>query len=184
MYCTNCGAELELPNQKFCQECGAEQLANVPVSQAPPKIDMSQYAIPPASQAPQSYSPAPSATIQTKFGSSSNMYSKRSLGFALPSFLLAIISLLIFPAFTFYPMMYGYGSVVGIIPIVLVIHGLGLAFGIVAVVNGVKARNLEPDNGMEKAGNAFGILGIIFNSLALFTSLIVGILPFAYIPYF
>lgn len=186
MYCKNCGAELENPNQRFCQECGAEISISEQLTQAEQKVDVSQYAIPPTTLSPISQpiygTSTPSSEISMKYGVTLPN-SKKSLGFGLPSFLIAIIALLVVPVFAFLPLIYPYGynppySFSVSIPFVVGIHGLGLLFGILGVVFGTKARNLEPDNGIGKAGNVFGIFGIILNSLGLITALAIGSIPF------
>jgi hypothetical protein len=183
MYCPNCGAELEHPNQKFCQECGAQ----IPSASEPIKTssesDMSQYSIPSTTQpatkpvtqpASQSIStPAPQSTIKYN----TNMeYSKKALGFGLASSLIAIVALLVFPTVALFPIIFGhsYGTTIIYLPIVIGINGLGVLFGILAAVFGSKANNLEPDNGMQKAGMAFGIIGIILNGLALLGLFVLG----------
>jgi hypothetical protein len=171
MYCPNCGTELENPNQKFCQECGAQ----IPSTGSEPvktsfATDMSQYSVPPATQpttqpatqpAPQ-YTPTPAPQSTIKYNTNME-YSKKALGFGLSALLIAVVSLLVFPTFMFFP----YGAGIIVMPVALGIHGLGLLFAILGTVYGSKANDMEPDNGMQKAGMAFAIIGIIFNALAL-----------------
>ena len=167
MYCSNCGTKLEHPDQRFCQECGVQipSAGSEPVKTSSEK-DISQYSIPPVTQstakpAPQYAAiPAPQSTLKYNTGME---YSKKALGFGLAALLIAVVSLLVFPVFMFFP----YGARFILIPIALGTHGLGLLFAILGTVFGSKANNMEPDNGMQKAGIAFAIIGIILNALAL-----------------
>jgi hypothetical protein len=174
MYCPNCGTKLENPDQKFCQECGAQipGTGSEPVKTSS-EMDMSQYSVPPATQltskpTPQyTPTPAPQSTIKYNTGME---YSKKALGFGLPALLIAVVPLLVFPVFMFLP----YSGATPVMPVALGIHGLGILFGILGAVFGSKANDLEPDNGMQKAGMAFAIIGIILNGLAIIGLLFLG----------
>ena len=180
MYCSNCGTKLEHPDQRFCQECGVQipSTGSEPVKTSSEK-DISQYSIPPVTQstakpAPQYAAiPAPQSTLKYNTGME---YSKKALGFGLASSLIAIVALLIIPTFALFPIIYGYsyGTTLIFMPIVLGTHGLGIVFGILGAVFGSKANDFEPDNGMQKAGMAFAIIGIILNGLALFGLFVIG----------
>lgn len=181
MYCPNCGTELENPNQRFCQECGAQiPSASVQVSSTS-GTEMSEFAVPPTIKpsiqpTPQYATPSPQSTFKYDTGME---YSKKALGFGLPAFLIAVVSLLIFPVIRIFP--YGPGLI--IMPVALGIHGVGLLFAILGTVFGSKANNMEPDNGMQKAGIAFAIIGIILNGLALLGLL--GMAPsYLFNPYY
>ncbi len=185
MYCPNCGTKLENPNQKFCQECGAQ----IPSTSEPITSDtqatMSEYAIPPTTQSSFQTKPEPappSTAAQTSYKYTIED-SKKALGFGLPSLLIAVISLIVLPPFVLFP--YLFGSAIIILPVALGLHGLGLLFGILGTVFGSKASDYEPENGMQKAGMAFAIIGIILNSLSLLGVLGLGpMLAFRSLPPF
>jgi hypothetical protein len=183
MYCPNCGTKLENPDQRFCQECGAQipGTGSEPVKTSS-ETNLSQYSIPPVTQIttkPASqYTPiaAPQSTLKYNTGME---YSKKALGFGLSAILIAVVSLLVFPVFMFFP----YSARFILIPVALGIHGLGLLFAILGTVFGSKANNIEPDNGMQKAGIVFAIIGIILNALALLG--VLGMAPsYFFNPYY
>ncbi|MEJ2295384.1 MAG: zinc ribbon domain-containing protein [Candidatus Lokiarchaeota archaeon] len=174
MYCPNCGAELESPNQKFCQECGTQILGVAEPSSSKPEMDISQYSKPPSTattiQPPPQPTPVPATQKAIRYDIKME-YSKKALGFGLVSFLIAIGSLFVIPALVIIPLLnpyyYNYGTTIIFLPIVFGLHGLGLLFGILGTVFGSKAKEYDSDNGMQKAGLVFGIIGIIINALAL-----------------
>ncbi|MHA1885028.1 MAG: zinc-ribbon domain-containing protein, partial [Promethearchaeota archaeon] len=94
MYCSNCGAELGVSNQKFCHNCGTEVVASVKATnyktepiqpEAAPKI---QY----APVRPQ-YAPVrPQRQLQR---GQAGKFSKLCLGLALASIVIGVISLVI-----------------------------------------------------------------------------------------
>lgn len=188
MYCPNCGTKLENLDQRFCQECGAQISGVTEPSISKQETDVSQYSIPPSTGTtvlPPQPNPVPASQKSMKYDMTME-YSKKALSFGLASFLIAIISLFVIPALVLIPLLipyyYGYGSTIIFLPIVLGIHGLGLLFGILGTVFSSKAKDFDPDNGRQKAGLAFGIIGIIINALALLS--VLGFNPFNFSLYF
>ncbi len=151
MFCPNCGQKTENPNQRFCMNCGGE-LSLTPV--AP------QYTPTTISQRTPVYTTPPGYTSQQK-SEEIGLTSILCLIFALISISLVIINLIVLLNLGFYR--YGLTMMVAVI----VSHFVGLLLGIVSKVNSKLAENSGTTNSVQKVGNTFGILGIIFNAILL-----------------
>ncbi len=171
MFCSNCGEELLAPNQKFCQNCGTEDLATSKATDY--KTERIQNVT----------SPKPVKQPRQLQMGSPGKYSKWSLGLALISIVIGIVSLIIgFNLFRIFisPSYNRIGRLVIMIVILLLRVG-GLIMGVFSKVNSSKAEIFEPYNDVEKAGSIFGIFGILINSVGLLLSLLSPWSIFGYI---
>jgi hypothetical protein len=137
MFCSNCGAKIEDPNQKFCASCGTEILTH-------PKTDT--YRI----ETPQYESP-PGKLQKGPPGKNS----KLCLVFAISSLVLAFV-----PIYTL--MIFQYNLFIG-----LSLNVVGLVLGVLSKIYGSKAGKSEPFNNLEKAGSIIVIPAFIFGAIAL-----------------
>ncbi len=87
--------------------------------------------------------------------------SRRCLGYAITSIVLAIIGIIISG-----PIIRFGWYIVGFI-ICLATNVVGLIFGILSKQKSVKADKTEPINTYQQVGNVFGIIGMIINLIAL-----------------
>ena len=147
MFCSNCGAKMEDPNQKFCDACGAEILTH-------PKTDTHRI------ETPQTWFFQESRKLQ-KGPPGKN--SKLCFGFAILSLVLAFVCI-------YTPMIFHYNLLIG-----LSLNVVGLALGVFSKIYGSKAERSEPFNNLEKAGSIIVIPAFIFGAIALM-SLVIGIL--------
>jgi hypothetical protein len=174
MFCPNCGEKIEDLNQKFCAFCGSKidtppEVANVvsPTNQSTQPGSLPSY-LPISNIAPQ---PKPITSIKP------NIYSKRCLGFSIVALIIGGIGFLVGFVLTIFSLFipyYGFmlfNTLIGWV-IVVILHIMGLIFGITSRTNNSRARELEPPNTIEKVGSVFGVLAIILNSILLVVSLI------------
>ena len=151
MFCQNCGQKIEKSNQRFCMNCGV-------------KISLT-------SEAPQYTSTTitqrtPVYTSQQK-SEEIGLTSILCLIFALISFCLVIINLIVLLNFSFYR----YGLIM--MAAVIVSHFVGLLLGIVSKVNSKLAEDSGAINSFQRVGNTFGVLGIVFNAILLALAIII-----------
>jgi hypothetical protein len=149
MFCSNCGEKFNITTTSY----KTERIQNVVI----PKIDYTTL----------------KQQSQPQWGRPGK-YSKLSLGLALASIIIGIVTLLI--GYNFYRLFYWpYTNLIGRIVLMIVILLLrvgGLIMGILSRVNSSKAEVIEPHNDVEKAGGILAILGIVINAIGLFLSLI------------
>lgn len=164
MFCPNCGEKLDTPNQSFCAMCGSK-LQSTPIPKDIPVQTKESQVIVPVSSIPVSKS------VPIKTGGPGS-YSKRVFAFSFISLVLAGVGFgveffafikLIAPSYVFPRIP---GSPILLIA-ALVIHLVGVIFGIVSRANSNKAKKHEIENTLEKVGSVFGILGIIANVIPL-----------------
>ncbi|MFX1378863.1 MAG: zinc-ribbon domain-containing protein [Promethearchaeota archaeon] len=161
MFCQNCGEKLEMENQRFCQNCGSE-IINI---STPPTttFGMDQEVKPtkpiPVPQYPSKF------TLAGKVGP----YSKRALGFGIVSLIIGVISFNVGTTFIGYPYPFYFARIfIGL----AIVHVVGIIFGIVSRVSSGKAKALEPESSILKAGIALGIIGLIINSILLIADIV------------
>ncbi|TFG25668.1 MAG: zinc ribbon domain-containing protein [Promethearchaeota archaeon] len=153
MYCANCGTELNNPNQKFCHNCGKENL----ISSIFPQIR-------PESTQNTSKASALYQMSYKKGGFYSTLYSL----FAISSFLIGLLSLiLIGPIFLLtrpdlWTLKY-YRWRATVLTVMITLHSGGLTLGILSKGYIKKAGD---------EGGVLGIFGIILNAIGLCTVLI------------
>ncbi|MHA1914327.1 MAG: zinc-ribbon domain-containing protein [Promethearchaeota archaeon] len=175
MFCSNCGAELGVSNQKFCHNCGTEVIALSKTTsykteriqtEAPPKTQYEAVRPQYAPVRPQ-YAPVrPQRQLQR---GEAGKFSKLCLGLALASIVIGIVSLVIgynSMRFFMWPYYNPAGRIVVMIVMLLMRVG-GLVMGVFSKVNSSKAEIFEPFNDVERAGSIFGIFGIIVNGIGI-----------------
>ena len=172
MFCSNCGENLLSTNQKFCQNCGTEVLATSKATDY--KTERIQNVT----------SPKPVKQPRQLQKGSPGKYSNWSLGLALISIAIGIVSLIIginlSRIFFIFP---SYNRIVRLVAmiVILLLRVGGLIMGVFSKVNSSKAEIFEPYNDVEKAGSIFGIFGILINSVGLLLSLLGPYSIFGYI---
>jgi len=170
MFCTNCGVELAVPNQKFCHNCGNK----IPLFSGSPKL-RTQYV--PSAISKQTISMQKPIVNQEKPG----VYSIKCFVFSIISNVLAVISfflganllsyiILSHISRNYYHVDYTTIIIIGIV--ILIINAVGLTLGILSKVYNKKAIEFEPENALEKVGSVFLIFGIVLNSISLGVALI------------
>ncbi|MHA2121131.1 MAG: zinc-ribbon domain-containing protein, partial [Promethearchaeota archaeon] len=89
MFCQNCGAELTEESQKFCQSCGSE------IEDTSEEIPEASEPTPePSTSSPVTViEPTPISTVKPVSGETP--YSKRVLGFAIASLVVAITTMIV-----------------------------------------------------------------------------------------
>lgn len=157
MFCPNCGKKVEIPNQKFCLNCGSE-LPIIPEIMQPissPQTTQKDVGI---------------QFIERKPVIIKGPYSKRTLGFGIASLVLAVTlfnigsSLVTFPSYGYTRFISNAFTAFGII------HIVGVVLGILSKINNQQARKLEPENIFIRVGNVLGIIGIIINTILMVIS--------------
>ena len=166
MSCPNCGAQLEVSNQRFCQDCGAK----LPEFSKSPELSQKPLYSPDKSIVPQAQ------RITTK-SSSPRPLSKRSLAFGIVSLVVAVTS-------------FNFGSSLILEPIILsIISGrsllialgfvnlVGTIFGSISISFNRKAGNIESPNKAMKVGKTLGNIGLALN-------IILTLVAFTFAPTF
>ena len=177
MFCPNCGSKIESELQKFCQNCGynlSEVHAVSQISEEDYKPTPNVVKAPePAYSAPQPTYSAPTVRqFKPKVKNVPGPYSKKALGFGIPSVVIGLVALAV--GYSGYTVartywMYGIPDHYGLVfwPVLLVVHIIGLTFGIVARKNSGFAANMEPINDVANTGSTFGTIGIIINTILI-----------------
>lgn len=166
MSCPNCGAQLEMPNQKFCQDCGS-MLPDFTKSS-----DLAQNFV--ASQETRNY-----LQLQQKHTKMSNprTRSKASLVFGIVSIIIAMTTFNAGSSLFMEPYILPLSMRLIIIQSFGILNIVGLVFGIISKIFNTQAKKMESLNKAMKAGNILGIIGLILNSLlAIAAFSLVGII--------
>ncbi|MFX0049008.1 MAG: hypothetical protein ACFE8G_12690 [Candidatus Hermodarchaeota archaeon] len=156
MSCPNCGAQLEIPNQRFCQDCG-RKLPDFPKS----------------SELPQKYSTSQEAReiyqLQEKTGKipSSRPLSKTSLGFGIVSIIIAVTTFNLGSSFLIEPFILPLSVRQILIVSFGILNVVGTLLGFISKIFNLKAKKSEYLNTAMKAGSVLGIIGIIINSILM-----------------
>lgn len=143
MYCMNCGKELQSPHQNFCKHCGAKIQKSFVSSQ-----------------------PMNSRMIKIRKSGPPGSFSKICFAFGVISFILSIL-LYFIGAYMNLNTYYREITFYILLSIMVVSRVTGFAFGVIAIGIRKTVKRVEPKNNLEIAGNAFGIIGIIFNVFGL-----------------
>ncbi|MHA2280473.1 MAG: zinc-ribbon domain-containing protein [Promethearchaeota archaeon] len=156
MFCPNCGAQLEIANQNFCQKCGSEI----------PGFSKS-------SELEQRSSPSPDNRnvhqLQQKSVkiSDSRPLSKRCLGFGIVSLIIAVITFNIGSTFMPGVVIFYFVSMQYLFISVGIFHLVGILIGIVSRNYSKQAKSSEPQNTALKAGSILGLIGLILNIILM-----------------
>jgi len=159
VFCSNCGQEIIDPNQRFCQNCGRNIQPRSEASNLPPISSYTDFA----------------ATSQKPFTERRpGPHSKKCLAFSITSIAMAVAMLAIAGLLRLFYLLgmplplFIMGVIIGII-----IHIVGLMFGVFSRINGKEATKSEPENAVETVGSIFAIFGIIGNTILIIVGLIV-----------
>jgi len=170
MFCPNCGSKIESDLQKFCQNCGYNLLEVHAVSQM---SDKDYKTAPQVVKVPEpTYSTPQVRQFKPQVKNIPGPYSKKALGFGIPSVIIGLIALGVgYAGYTVARSywMYGIPDHTGLVfwPTLLVVHIIGLIFGIVSRKNSGFAANMEPINDVANTGSTFGTIGIIVNTILI-----------------
>jgi len=162
MFCQNCGAKLEMEKQRFCQNCGSEIFYESETPQIITETDQNKTTT--------ESIPIPQYATTIKKGGEPGPYSKRCLGFGIVSLIIGVITFNI--GSTFVTDLFFYFPTGRIFIGLAIVHIVGIIFGILSRVNSGKAKGLEPESTILKAGSVLGIIGIIINSILLVASIV------------
>lgn len=166
MYCPNCGEKIETLNQNFCPNCGSE----LPKNSGKPQLRSEEI---------QSKSPSGSESKgyiiqEPKMHVAPGLHSRKCLSFALSSFIMGVISAVIGLFILIF--LFIIGSI-----LLLIVHIIGLRFGILAKRHSKEGAKIEPPNSAEKAGSVFAVFGIIINAILMVIDVIFTIVFFVII---
>lgn len=163
MSCPNCGAKLEIANQRFCQDCG---------KRLPDQSDSSEitekYSTP---QETREFNQLPLKPTRLP---SSRPLSKVSLGLGIVSVIIATTIFNLGTSFFIEPYFFPL-SVNYILSIFFgILNIAGTVFGIFSKIFNIRAKRIELLNTAMKAGNILGILGTIFNATLTVASFVLA----------
>jgi len=161
MFCQNCGEKLEMENQRFCQNCGSEILEIPEKTHITPWMDQNKTTT--------SSIPVPQYPTRFKKGGEPGSYSKRCLGFGIVSLIIGVITFNIGSSFAMY--LY-YITAQRVFLGLTIVHVVGIIFGIISIVNSGKAKALEPESSILKAGIALGMIGLVINSILMVVAIV------------
>ncbi|MFX0029026.1 MAG: hypothetical protein ACFE8B_07445 [Candidatus Hermodarchaeota archaeon] len=159
MYCKNCGTELEIENQRFCQICGSEIRRSSNSSQLSPIRDPYK----PLSTPPPQYRNIEYSQIKKE---SHNPYSKRCLGFGIVCLAIGVMSFNIGSSLVL-DNLYYYIPSSRVFMGLTIAHAIGLIFAIFNRISYIHAKNQEAYSSILKAGNILGILGFMINAILI-----------------
>ncbi|MFX0011458.1 MAG: hypothetical protein ACFE9R_14190 [Candidatus Hermodarchaeota archaeon] len=156
MFCPNCNAKLEMPNQPFCQDCG-QKLAEVSQNSELVKTYSEAQETPIIHQSQQrslkQTSARPLSKASLAFGIVSVIILATTFNFGT-SFFIEPISL---PASIRHALMFVFG----------ILNALGFMFGVISKIVNIKAKKSEIQNKAIKVGNILGFIGLILNLLLM-----------------
>lgn len=156
MSCPNCGAKLELGNQRFCQDCG-HKLPDLPDN----------------SEQTQKYSSLQETRdvhqIQQKSvkRSSSRPLSKASLGLGIVSIIIAVTTFNFGTSFFIEPYIIPSSARQLLVILFGILNMVGAVFGIISKIINLKAKRTESLNKAMKVGSILGIFGTLVNLLLM-----------------
>jgi len=166
MFCPNCGEKLGIESQNYCQNCGSEILEKSQTFQAKSQTLQTKYGLD-QERTTSSAIPVTQYPTNVKREGEPGSYSKICLGFGIVSLVIGVISFNFGSSFVLNSIYLNYIFVRRVFIGLSVVHIVGIIFGIVSKVNGGKAKGLEPESSILKAGSTMGVIGIIINSLLI-----------------
>ncbi len=163
MSCPNCGAHLEVSNQRFCQDCGNK------LQESPKNSELAQKSL-----TPPEYSNKHQLQQKPVKTPISRPLSKRSLGFGIVSLVIATTTFnagtsMLTPPFLLPPS----GRSILIFSLGL-LNIVGIGFGIISSVSNKQAKRTEPKNTAMKIGSTLGGIGLAFNSFLMIAAFILA----------
>ena len=117
-------------------------------------------------------------TIQWKEQGEAGPYSKKTLAFALVSCIIGGIALSVSVFITYVrfvissypsppPSNFPVIDPFLLTTVLIIVRIVGLIFGVIAKIDGNRAIEYEPENGVQQVGNVFSYIGIIINGIFL-----------------
>ncbi|NVM44871.1 MAG: zinc ribbon domain-containing protein [Candidatus Lokiarchaeota archaeon] len=166
MSCPNCGAQLEVSNQRFCQDCGKKL-------QEPSKnSELAQKSLTPPEYRENHHLHQKPVKIPT-----SRPLSKRSLGFGIVSLIIAAITFNAGSSMLTPPFLLPLSGRIILFMSFGILNIVGIGFGIISRVFNAQAKRRELKNTAMKVGSTLGSIGLIFNLVLMIAIFIlVGIL--------
>jgi uncharacterized membrane protein HdeD (DUF308 family) len=156
MSCPNCGAKLELGNQRFCQDCGYR------LPDLPDKSELTQkYS---SLQKTRNTHQIEHKLVKT---SSSRPLSKASLGLGIVSIIIAVTTFNFGTSFFIEPYILPSSARQLLVILFGILNIVGAVFGIFSIIINVQAKRTESLNKAMKAGSILGILGTLFNLILM-----------------
>ena len=166
MFCPNCGEKLGIESQNYCQNCGSEILEKSQTHQAKSQTLQTKYGLD-QERTTTSAIPVTQYPTNVNRGGEPGSYSKICLGFGIVSLVIGVLSFNFGSPLAFNSIYMDYIFVRRVFIVLSVAHIVGIIFGIVSKINGGKAKGLEPESSILKAGSTMGVIGIIINSLLI-----------------
>jgi DNA-directed RNA polymerase subunit RPC12/RpoP len=166
MFCPNCGEKLGIESQNYCQNCGSEILEKSQTFQAKSQTPQAKYGLD-QERTTSSAIPVTQYPTHVKREGEPGSYSKICLGFGIVSLVIGVISFNIGSPIVLNSIYMNYIFVRRVFIGLSVVHIVGIIFGIVSKVNSRKAKGLEPESSILKAGSTMGVIGIVINSLLM-----------------
>jgi uncharacterized membrane protein len=156
MSCPNCGTPLEVPDQRFCQDCGIKLQESSNISElaqnslAPPRYKENHQL---------KQTPVKTPTSRPR--------SKRSLGFGIVSLIIAVITFNIVSSMVMPPFLLPLSGRIILFVSFGIINIVGIGSGIISSVFNAQAKRLESKNTAMKVGSMLGTIGLIFNLILM-----------------
>jgi len=156
MSCPNCGAQLEVPSQNFCQDCGKK------LPDLSSNSDLAQkYSV---SQEVRDVHQLQQKPVKHK---SPHPHSKSSLGLGIISVIIAATTFNFGTSFLIEPFILPLSVRKTIIIAFGILNLVGIVLGIVSIMFRSQAKRSESLNKAMRVGSVLGILGTILNSLLM-----------------
>ena len=161
--CPNCGAQLEVSNQQFCQDCGNK------LREAPKNSELDQKSL-----APPEYRNKHQLQQKPVKTPISRPLSKRSLGFGIVSLVIAATTFNTGSSMLTPPFLLPQSGRSILIFSLGILNIVGIGFGIISSVFNKQAKRTELKNTAMKIGNTLGSIGLIFNLFSMIAAFILA----------
>ena len=166
MFCPNCNTKLEMPDQRFCQDCGTK------LSEFSGKSDLEQTNF--TSQETQTIRQAQQRPLKQ---TSPRPLSKVSLGLGIVSVIILATTFNLGTSFFIEPYILPAQVRHTLMIIMGIINAIGLIFGIISKIVNIQAKKSEIQNKAMRVGSILGIIGLILNLLLMIIAFsLVGII--------
>ena len=159
MSCPSCGAQIEILNQRFCQDCGGEL----------PDFSKSSALAQVSSVLPEDHKLHQLQLNSVKIPGSRPL-SKKSLGFGIVSLILAVTTFNFGSSLVTEPTIFNFLSRQNVFISLGIANLVGIAFGIASRIFNKQAKRSEPLNKAMRAGSTLGVIGLTFNLILMITA--------------